>query len=318
MIVAYFLAAVITGALTHRLRRNQRALQERERRTDLLYRLVTSISTGQRDHTLREVAGLLGTALKRPVSVFLADGAGHLRPQGHGPDAFALNDKETAVAVWSLQSAKPAGWGTSNLPTTDAHFVPLQGRHSIVGVLALRGGSGPGLSLEDEVLLKAASQQLGLSLEHEGLQQASREAERLRESEQLHQALLNSVSHELRTPLTALLGTATASDPAQRGPLLKDLASAGGRLNRVIENLPDMARLNSGVLAPQMDWHDPAELVRLTVQRLAEPLSGHPIRLDLLDELPLLKADYRFMEHALSNLLLNAAAYAPAVGPSSF
>jgi two-component system sensor histidine kinase KdpD len=319
MIVAYFLAAVITGALTHRLRRNQRALQERERRTDLLYRLVTSISTGQREQTLREVAGLLASALKRPVCVFLSDGAGRLRPQGHGPEVFALNDKETAVAVWSLQSGKPAGWGTSNLPTTDAHFVPLQGRHSVVGVLALRGGSGPGLSLEDEALLKAASQQLGLSLEHEGLQKASREAERLRESEQLHQALLNSVSHELRTPLTALLGTATAlqdeataSDPARRGGLLKDLASAGGRLNRVIENLLDMARLNSGVLAPQMDWHDPAELVRLTVQRLAEPLSGHPIHLDLLDELPLVKADYRFMEHALSNLLLNAAAYAPA------
>jgi two-component system sensor histidine kinase KdpD len=322
MIVAYFLAAVITGLLTHRVRNNQRILAERERRTDVLYRLVAAIATGERSQTLREVSNLLGGALKRPVAVFLPGPDGALMNQSHGPEPFILSAKEEAVAGWALSTGKAAGWGTSNLPTSDAYFAPLEGRHGAEGLLALRGAGGPPLSLEDEALMKAAAQQLGLSLEHERLRLAGREAEKLRQSEQLHQALLNSVSHELRTPLTALLGTAaalqddaTVADPVRRHGLLKELGSAGGRLNRVIENLLDMARLNSGVLEPQLDWHDPGELVRLTLQRLAEPLAGHPLKLDLPAELPLLRADFRFMEHALSNLMLNAAAYAPAGTP---
>jgi two-component system sensor histidine kinase KdpD len=322
MIVAYFLAAVITGLLTHRVRNNQRILAERERRTELLYRLVAAISTGEGSTTLRRVAELLGSALKRPVAVFLPGADGTLVNQSHGPEAFILSAKEEAVAAWALSTGKAAGWGTSNLPTTDAFFTPLPGRHGNEGLLALRAAGGAALSMEDEALVLAAAQQLGLSLEHERLRQAGREAEKLRQSEQLHQALLNSVSHELRTPLTALLGTASAlqddatvADAPRRHSLLKELASAGGRLNRVIENLLDMARLNSGVLEPQLDWHDPAELVRLTLQRLAEPMAGHPVTLKLPEDLPLVRVDFRFMEHALSNLLQNAAAYAPAGTP---
>jgi two-component system sensor histidine kinase KdpD len=154
------------------------------------------------------------------------------------------------------------------------------------------------------------------------LEKRSREADLLRESEQLHQALLNSISHELRTPLTALLGSAsalqdeaTAADAPRRQAYLKAVAEAGERLNRVVENLLDMARLNSGVLALRLDWHDPGELVRLTVQNLKGPLEGHPLALDLPADLPLVRLDFRLMEHALSNLLLNAAAYTPQGSP---
>jgi two-component system sensor histidine kinase KdpD len=72
-----------------------------------------------------------------------------------------------------------------------------------------------------------------------------------------------------------------------------------------------MARLNSGVLALGKEWQDPSELIRLTLQRLKGPLQGRELDLQLEDELPLLHIDYRLIEHALSNLLLNAAVYAP-------
>jgi two-component system sensor histidine kinase KdpD len=55
--------------------------------------------------------------------------------------------------------------------------------------------------------------------------------------------------------------------------------------------------------------------VRLTVQNLKSPLEGHPVGLDLPPDLPLLRLDFRLMEHALSNLLLNAAAYTPLGSP---
>jgi two-component system sensor histidine kinase KdpD len=320
MIFAYFLAAVTTGLLTHRVRRNQSVLEERERRTDLLYRLVSAMAGEDSEAKLVEVARLLERALGRPCALFLVGPDSKLKPQGEGL-SFGLSAKELAVADWALQARKPAGWSTDNLPSGDALFIPLVGGRDVVGVLVCRGHKR-GLSVDDEALLKAAALQLGQSLEHGSLERRSREADLLRESEQLHQALLNSVSHELRTPLTALLGSAsalqdeaTAADPARRQAYLKAVAEAGERLNRVVENLLDMARLNSGVLAPRLDWHDPGELVRLTVQSLKGPLEGRPVVLDLPPDLPLLRLDFRLMEHALSNLLLNAAAYTPAGSP---
>jgi two-component system sensor histidine kinase KdpD len=72
-----------------------------------------------------------------------------------------------------------------------------------------------------------------------------------------------------------------------------------------------MARLSSGALALNLDWQDPAELLAMTVRGLATPLAKHRVVLDLPEALPLMRLDFRLMEHVLSNLLLNAAAYAP-------
>jgi len=320
MIFAYFLAAVITGLLTHRVRSNQRVLEERERRTDLLYRLVNAMVGEDNEAKFQEVARLLERSLGSPCAVYLVGPDAKLKAQGTS-QSFDLSAKELAVADWALKAGKSAGWSTDNLPSGDALFIPLMGGHAAVGVLVCQRKK-TSLSVDEEVLLKAAAQQLGQSLEHSRLERSSREADLLRESEQLHQALLNSVSHELRTPLTALLGSAsalqdeaTAADPIRRHAYLKAVAEAGERLNRVVENLLDMARLNSGVLAPNLDWHDPGELVRLTVQSLKGPLEGRPVVLDLPSDLPLLRLDFRLMEHALSNLLLNAAAYTPPGSP---
>ena len=318
MILAYFLAASSTGLLTHRIRRNQRILEERERRSDLLYRLVSQIALGDREGTLKGVADMLEGALKRNFAVFLTDSGGKLINEGHSRQPFQLSDKELAVASWALSARKPAGWSTSNLPSSDALYMPLLGAKDAVGLLVCRPHRSAPLSVEEEELLKAAAGQLALSLERERLEERGRETDLLKESEQLHQALLNSISHELRTPLTALLGSAaalkdeaTASDAVRRDALLEEVSGAGERLNRVIENLLDMARLSSGVLALKKEWQDPAELARLTASRLKSPLSRHTLKLELPEGMPLIQVDYRLIEHALSNLLLNAAVYAP-------
>ncbi len=316
MIFAYFLAAVTTGLLTRRVRANQRILEERERRTELLYRLVNAMSGEDADARLGEAARLLEHALGRPCAVFPVGADGKPLPQVSG-QSFGLGSKEEAVAEWALRSGKPAGWGTDSLPSGDILFLPLVGPRGGYGVLACRGRKAP-LSVEDEALLKEAARELTRALERVDLERSSREADRLRESEALHQALLNSVSHELRTPLTSLLGSAealldpaTVADTGRRDAHLRAVAEAGERLNRVVENLLDMARLNSGVLAPRPEWNDPGEWVRLTVRGLKSALEGRSVALDIPPEPPLVRFDFRLMEQALANLLLNAAAYTP-------
>jgi two-component system sensor histidine kinase KdpD len=318
MIVAFFLSAVVTGLLTARLRQNQRLLREKSQRTDLLYRLVSAISTGQREEKLAEVADMLGAALGTEAAVFLSREDDALSNVPYSRHHFLLHEKDLAVASWALKAGKPAGWSTSNLPSSTYFFAPLPGDQTVQGLLVCRARSAA-FSLEEEELIQAAARQLALSLEKEMLQDRSREADLLRESEQLHQALLNSVSHELRTPLTALLGSAgalkddsTASDTLRRQVLIKEIFDAGERLNRVIENLLDMARLNSGMLALKKEWQDPTELVNLTLRRVEVALHGRAVKVTLPDGLPLVEIDYRLVEHALANLLVNAATYTPA------
>lgn len=145
-----------------------------------------------------------------------------------------------------------------------------------------------------------------------------RHAEILKESEKLHQTLLNSISHELRTPLTAIIGSATALSDEHtpdtkefRKALATELTLATDRLNRVIENLLDMSRLNSGAMALKKEWHDIHDLIGVTLQRLGKNLDDFSIEVDVAANLPLIEIDFRLMEHVLANILINAAQYAP-------
>jgi two-component system sensor histidine kinase KdpD len=141
-------------------------------------------------------------------------------------------------------------------------------------------------------------------------------------SEELYEAILNSVSHDLRTPLTSLLGSAEAlkknvafRNPRRRKALLAQVSESGRRLDWVIEDLLGLARLQSGMLAPKLQWQDPAEMLHLVLQEAKGPLGGHKVRLKLARELPLVEVDYGLFKHALSNVLFNAAAYTPAGSP---
>jgi two-component system sensor histidine kinase KdpD len=137
------------------------------------------------------------------------------------------------------------------------------------------------------------------------------------ESERLSRALLNSISHELRTPLAAITSAATALSDAndapkeQRGILLSEIQEANARLNRIVGNLLDVARLESGKVVPRLDWHDARDLVQTTLRELKHELSSHPIKLDLPSEPMLVRLDFSLAQHALANLLVNAASHTP-------
>lgn len=320
MIAAYFLSAAITGLLTGRIRRNQAQLEERERATQILYRLATAFASGGSEKNLRDSEQVLAGAMGRDFMILVAGKDGRLQAPQRDSQPFQVWDEAMALAAKALQSRRAAGWGSTQEPDFPFLILPLRGSRDAYGVMIMRGG-GTAQSPAEAEILDSAALRLGLALEREALERSVREAGMLRESELLHQALLNSISHELRTPLTALLGSAqalqddaVASDPSRRRSLLVELGGAGERLNRVIENLLDMARLSSGVLALKKEWQDPAELAAITAGRLKSPLSGHRLKLDLPEGLPLIHVDYRLIEHALANLLLNAAAYSPEGG----
>lgn len=132
-----------------------------------------------------------------------------------------------------------------------------------------------------------------------------------------YDAVFNSLSHELRTPITAILAATDnlSSDNEKIGPqsrkdLLNEIASAAIRLNRQVENLLSMSRLESGALKIKKDWCDVREIVYAAVEPL-ENVKSHKITISVAENLPLFKLDFALIEQALYNLVSNAIQHTP-------
>jgi two-component system sensor histidine kinase KdpD len=142
-------------------------------------------------------------------------------------------------------------------------------------------------------------------------------------SERLRKTLLDCVSHELKTPLAAI-GAASQellrlTPNAQNAEMLKQLAGeihhGSHRLHRVVNNLLDMNRLESGVIRPNREWCDVRELLQSAIEIERESIDGREIRLDVSDNMPLALLDHALIEQAVAKLLANAASHTQSTVP---
>ncbi|PWU20310.1 MAG: two-component sensor histidine kinase [Bdellovibrio sp.] len=317
MVLTFFGVALITGFLTHRIRFHERLIRDREERTNVLFESLQDIAGAQeKSEFLKKVADRVGDLLGATCGVLLKTVEGKLAFNEEKSYSPVLSEKDQAVAQWSYEHLKSAGWSTDTLAEANSLFVPLKGGRESVGVFVFQPhNKARKLDLDKRILLRSIASQLGLAIERHFMAKRIAEAKRLLDAEKLHQTLLNSISHEMKTPLTTILGSAAALEHAQGAEDLKEIGAhlheAGDRLNRVIENLLDMGRLNSGVLALKLEWHDLNDLVHVSVKKNEKTLMKHRVEVEPLGEIPLARIDVRLMEHAITNLLVNAAMYSP-------
>jgi two-component system sensor histidine kinase KdpD len=142
------------------------------------------------------------------------------------------------------------------------------------------------------------------------------------EAERLRTSLLSSLSHDLRTPLGAITGAASslledrANVPeATRRGLLETILEESQRMSRLIGNLLDMIRVESGALQVQKEWQPLEEPVGVALIRLDDRLRDHPVTVTLPPDLPLVPLDTVLIEQVFINLLENAVKYTPAGTP---
>lgn len=321
MVGMYFIIALVGGELTARIRGRELAVRRREQQATALYNLAKELNRAKSlDEMMRTAEHEIGVTFNARVGCFLPQTPDKLSTTPHPASTFTpKSEKEWSVALWVYQNRQPAGRGTNTLPFAEAVYYPLLAGDAVVGVIGIAPLLSRPFTLEQEGLLQTFLHQIAVALERERLRLAAEQTHMLAASERLYKTLLNSISHELRTPLAAITGASTslmenhtAENPERRALLVSDIYSAGQRLNRLVKNLLDMTRLESGMLKLNLEWCEVNDLVNVVMRNLAKELSYHKIHLQLAPELPLVRMDFVLMEQALANILLNAAQHTPA------
>jgi two-component system sensor histidine kinase KdpD len=174
---------------------------------------------------------------------------------------------------------------------------------------------------EEQLLLEAAAKQAAAALDRARLDARARMAQLDAETNQLRAAMFSSVTHDLRTPLasikagvTSLLDPNVEYDPSQERELLTTILEETDRLNRLVGNILDLARIRAGALVPSRNDASLDEIAEAVVTRMRPRLDQVTVDLKLRDDLPDVPVDGVQMDQVLTNLLENAARFSPIGG----
>jgi two-component system, OmpR family, sensor histidine kinase KdpD len=189
-------------------------------------------------------------------------------------------------------------------------------------VLSLAPRNAGGLQAPGRLLLlETFANQIALALERATLVEQAHEAHLSMETERLRSSLLSSISHDLRTPLATITLAASSLlwrnekfDPETQRELTESIYDESERLARLVDNLLNMTRLESGIRARKAS--QPLEdVVGAALARLERRLHGRPLTTSLPDDLPLVLIDDVLIEQVLINLLDNAIKYTGSESP---
>jgi two-component system sensor histidine kinase KdpD len=234
-----------------------------------------------------------------------------------------MDASDLAVAQWAFEHRAAAGSGTDNVPGAQMRFEPLTSSRGVVGVVGMRPAEPHAFDVpEQEHLLETFVSQVAVAVDRALLADEAQAAQVRVEAERVRNALLSAVSHDLRTPLTAITGAASTAlegeariDAVTRRELLESIRDEAERLNRLVNNLLDVTRLESGSLQLRREWIPVEELVGVALARLAAPLRERKVTTRLPEDLPPVHVDGLLVEQVFINLIENATKHTPAGQP---
>ena len=314
LLLMFFAVALCMGHLTTRLRIREIAERRRQMETDALLRVTQSAAlVPETGKGLSEALSVINTVVHGEACLIVRDLDHSLPGKAHPSSTWEPSLTEAGVAAWSYSNKQVAGRFTDTLPQSGGTWFPLQTSTSVMGVLGLRlNRDGEILDFQRRQAVEAFALQLALVLEKEHFIQAVAQAELMERSESLRSNLLNSVSHELKTPLAIIRASIDGMGEAAGNPYVVEIDTAAKRLQRLVDGLLQMTRLEAKVLEPNLEWCDVRETVDAAARSVGDALRSHPVKVEIASDIPLVRTDQALVTQALANMLHNAAIYSPA------
>ena len=314
MLIMFFIIALLSGVLTSRVRRQEKKIRIREERTNALYELTRELSTAT---GIEEVITIAKNDIKKYFNldsrILLKNEADKLDFANQKDSKINLTRNDMSVAEWTFQHSTKAGKHTDTLPSGKYTFYPLKGNQMNLGVITIQQEIV--FTQGEEQFWEAFISQISGKFEREYLRNMAKQAYLLNESDKLYKTLFNSISHELRIPVATIMGASDSLLTSQhpegiRNELAHEIFKASKRLNRLIENLLNMSRLESGRISPRLDWYDIHDLINKVTENLQDELKPFHLHVVIPDDMPLIKIDFGLLEQVLYNLIYNATQYA--------
>jgi two-component system sensor histidine kinase KdpD len=322
--VVMLAVGLITGHLTSDLRFQARVASHREARSRALYEFARELSGALLTEQVFEIAQrAIQRAFRARATLLVPDDDGRLLlPTVVAADiagSSKLSVLDLGIAQWAFDRAESAGLGTDTLPASRIFYLPLVAPMRTRGVLAIEPEHRRWILIpEQRQQLDTFAALAAIALERVHYIEVAQNALVNMESERLRNSLLAALSHDLRTPLTSLVGLSeslAASRPplstAQLG-LATALHDEAIRMSTLVSNLLDMARIQSGEVKFNLQWHALEEVVGSALRASGSQLREHRVSTQLPADLPLVQFDAVLIERVLCNLLENAAKYTPA------
>lgn len=315
MLIMYFIIVMLNGILTSRVRRQEKMTREREERTRALYQLTQELSSAS---GIEEVLKVSVKDIKKffniAGAIILHSGPKELDKEIRHESELTLSENEMSIASWTFHHSRKAGKYTDTLPSTPFTFYPLIGSRHNLGVIAVKQYIA--FKGDEEIFWDTFRTQISNALERELLNDMALKAQVLDESDKLYKTLFNSISHELRIPVATIMGASetllsAGYDKEMYTRLITEIFTASERLNRLIENLLNISRLESGRITPKLDWLDVHDLLNKVTGSLADELRNFKLQTVIPDDIPLVRLDFGLMEQVLHNLVYNAIQYSP-------
>jgi two-component system sensor histidine kinase KdpD len=310
---------LLISTLTARMQRQLQLSRDQERRTASLFRLTRQLSALVGSEFLIQTAGQhLSEMFSGEVVLYLRSESGIELRFGE-ESSIAKLPVNAIVAHWVAEHSHVAGARTDTLPNATALFVPLVGSQQTVGAIGIKPVDfAQLLDPEQRLLLETCASLVALAIERDQSLLDTQQAMIQVEAEQLRNSLLSSVSHDLRTPLTSMAGSASSLlvadsqvSEVERHELAQSIIDESQRLNRLVENLLDITRLEAGAVLVKLEWHVLEEIIGSAVHHVRGSIVHHPISIQIPASIPLIWVDGILLEQVFVNLLENAARYTP-------
>ena len=303
-LLAFLITAITASQLSSSAGKREEEARARQEELQRMYDFSRGLILGEEDYGLaqqivKQVVGSLGAEV-----AWFYDCSTELTSRVDGVEPVFNRSLMAQVAETGRM------W---RHPERNAVIIPVRLGGASLGSLGIAGDTVP-----SEVALQAIAQLVAIAMERERAQRIASRVEATRENEQLKSTLLDALAHEFKTPLTSVKAATTTflSSPdlnaLEQRELLTIVNEEADRMNRLVSDSIELARIGTTPLTLHKDVVAPEELVRGAVNELRGLLDGRDLKVELSADLPAVLADRTLSELALRQILNNALKYSPA------